>query len=334
MSRKTVFISGIPGQVGSALAELYLNKGWFVVGMKRRSSSHNTQRIDHLFDNPNLKLVYGDITDAPSTAKIVIDYKPDIFINTAAMSHVAVSFQIPSLAFSSAVGVVNCLEAIRQHSPTTKFIQMSSSEMFGNGSKPGELLNEESKIDPVSPYGVAKVSGHQMTLNYQQSYGLDCSSVACFNIESKKRGPTFVSAKICDSVGRIKMGLQDKLFLGNGSAIRNWNHVSDTCDALYKISQHNKPGFWVVGTDESYTVEYFAKSAFEMVGLDYKDYVVFDTPKYVRPLELNYLKADSSKIRAELEWSPKYRFEDILSEMVSASIEKAEQELYLKNRVK
>lgn len=329
---KTVFITGISGQVGSELAELYLSKGHKVVGMKRRSSSHNTERIDHLFDNQNLKLVYGDITDYASTAAILINHEPDILINTAAMSHVQVSFEVPNIAFSSAVGAVNCLEAIRLHSPKTKFIQMSSSEMFGNGTAIGGLMNEKSPLEPVSPYGVAKVAAHQMTLNYAASYGLDASSVANFNIESHKRGPTFVSQKITNAATRIALGLQDKLLLGNGKAIRNWNHVKDTCDALYRVSMHDKPGFWVVGTDESYTVEHFAKVAFEQVGLDYKKYTEFDVPQYVRPLELVYLKADATKIREELGWEPKRKFADIVKEMVSASYGRAEQELYLKEK--
>ena len=316
----TACITGCTGQIGSFLVDLLLSEGYKVYGLKRRSASLNTGRIDHAFDNPNLKLVYGDVTDYASIESFVSNAKPDIFINCAAQSHVKVSFDIPLITFdATGKSVVNCLEAIKTHSPSTKFITMSSSEMFGSSAPP---QNELTTFHPRSIYGVAKLAGYYATINYREAYGLHCSNAICFNTESPRRGETFVTRKITLGAARIKLGLQDKLYLGNMSAKRDWSHATDTSNAIYKIIQAPRPADYVIASGETHSVEEFAQKVFSKLDLDYKQYIEID-PKYYRPSEVDVLLGDASKIKKELGWTPKYTFDMLVDEMVEADMKLA-----------
>lgn len=328
---KSAVISGISGQAGSYLAELLLNEGYKVYGMKRRSSSLNTQRIDHIFDNKNLELFYGDLSDQSSIDNLIINTKPDLFFNMAAMSHVKVSFEIPTYTMDvTGTGVIRILESIRKNSPETHFLQASSSEMFGGMN---EKQNEDTKFYPRSPYAVAKAAAYYAVVNYREAYGIHASNAICFNYESPRRGETFVSRKITRAATRIKLGLQSKLYMGNVHAKRDWSHAKDTVDAMFKIATAPKASDYVVSSDENYTIEQFLIKAFSKLDLDYKEYLEFD-PKYLRPTEVDNLLGDSSKIRKELNWKPKYSFEDLVNEMIEHDLELAAQEQVLKMMVK
>jgi GDPmannose 4,6-dehydratase len=323
---KTVLISGCTGQVGSYVAELFLDKSFKVYGIKRRSSSHNTERLDHIFDNSNLKLVYGDTTDSLSISNIVSDIKPDIFINCAAQSHVKVSFELPLYtAQATGISVLNCLEAIRQYSPETKFITMSSSEMFGKTPPP---QNETTIFSPRSPYAVAKVFGYYATINYREAYNLHTSNIIAFNNESSRRGETFVTRKITRAATRIKLGLQKKLYLGNLDAKRDWSHSKDIANALYLIAMTDIPNDYVVASGEMHSVEDFARIVFEKLNMNYKDYIEFD-PRLLRPTEVDALCGDPTKIKTKLGWQPKYTFEMLIDEMIESDMELAKKEKIL-----
>lgn len=324
---KTACITGITGQIGSYLAELLLVKGYKVYGIKRRSSSFNTERLNHIFDNPNLKIDYGDITDYSSIANLVSSIKPDIFINCGAQSHVRVSFEIPCYTFdATGASVINCLEAIKIHSPTTKFITMSSSEMFGSTPPP---QNEQTLFHPRSIYAVAKLAGYYATINYREAYGMYCSNAICFNTESPRRGETFVTRKITRAATRIKCGLQDKLLLGNIDAKRDWSHALDTSDAILKIVMADKPDDYVIGSGTMYSVRDFVKIVFDKLELDYKKYIEID-PHYYRPSEVDALCADTTKLQTSLGWEPKHTFEQLIDEMLVSDMELAKQDRLLK----
>jgi GDPmannose 4,6-dehydratase len=323
MTQETYILTGITGQVGSYMAELLLQKGHKVYGVKRRTSLLNTARIDHIFNDKNLKLEYGDITDYATISNLVSKIKPDCFINCAAQSHVAVSFETPC-ATMEATGnsVLNCLEAIRTHSPETRFLTMSSSEMFGSTPPP---QNENTIFHPRSPYAVAKVAGYYATVNYREAYNLFASNIIAFNNESPRRGETFVSRKITMAATRIKLGLQDKLYLGNLNAKRDWSHSLSICDAMYLIINANKPNDYVASSDEMHSVEEFAEIVFTKLGLNYKDYVEH-SEKYMRPAEVDALMGDSSKIRKELGWKPRFTFDQLIDEMIESDMKLAKQE--------
>jgi GDPmannose 4,6-dehydratase len=324
---KTLCITGVNGQLGSYLTELFLSKGYKVYGLKRRSSTLNTQRIDHIYKDPHLdsklELVYGDLSDATSVIDFVLSIKPDIFINTSAQPHVRVSFDIPEYTMDiTGTGVIRCLEAIRKYSPNTRFVQCSSSEMFGSTPPP---QNEETKFRPRSPYGVAKVAGYYATINYREAYNLFASNAIMYNYESARRGETFVTRKITRAATRIKLGLQDKLYLGNLEARRDWGHAMDTANAVYLIATADRPDDYVISTGVQYSVRDFVNATFSRLNLDPNKYIEFDA-KYLRPSEVDSLQGDSTKIKKELGWEPKYSFEQLVDEMVSEDLKSAEEE--------
>ena len=326
---KTACITGITGQTGSYLAELLLQKGYQVYGLKRRSSSLNTDRIDHIYSNPNLKLVYGDLSDYSSLAGL-LKFKPDYFFNLGAQSHVKVSFDVPEYSFDvDATGVIRVLEAIRQHSPTTRFLQASSSEMFGSSPPPQK---EDTIFHPRSPYAVAKVAAYHAVVNYREAFDLFASNAISFNHESPRRGETFVTRKITQAATRIKLGLQDKLYLGNLEAKRDWSHAKDVASAMIKIIEADSPDDFVVASGEMHSVREFAEVVFDKLGLNWKDYVKVD-PIYFRPSEVDALCGDSTKLRTTLGWKPEYTFSSLVDEMISSDLENAQKEKILKDNV-
>jgi len=328
---KTVIVTGITGQTGSYLSELLLQKGFTVYGLKRRSSSFNTERIDHLMDDPKLKLVYGDLADYSSLVSLISDTKPDLFFNMGAMSHVRVSFDIPEYTMDvTGTGVIRCLEAIKKYSPQTRFLQASSSEMFGAAAPP---QNEETRFQPRSPYAIAKIAGYHSTINYRESYNLHASNSICFNHESKRRGETFVTRKISRAATRIKLGLQDTLYLGNLDALRDWGHAQDYAEAMYKIVMADQPDDYVISTGEMHSVKEFVEIVFSKLGLDWEKYVKIDE-KYFRPTEVDALCGDSSKIKSKLDWAPKHTFESLVDEMIQNDLKLAQQELLIKAELK
>ena len=326
MITKTALVSGCTGQVGSYICELLLQEDFRVYGIKRKSSSLNTERLNHIFNNPNLKLEYGDVMDYSSVSNIVSTVKPDIFINCAAQSHVRVSFDIPIYTFeATGSSVINCLEAIKTYSPNTKFITMSSSEMFGSTPPP---QNEQTPFHPRSIYAVAKLAGYYAVINYREAYKLHCSNAICFNTESPRRGETFVTRKITRAATRIKLGLQDKLYLGNLDAKRDWSHAKDTSKAIYKIITESEPDDFVIASGETHAIKEFAEIVFTKLGLNYKDYIEFDS-KYLRPTEVDALCGDPTKIKTKLGWQPEYSFEQLIDEMIESDMKLAMQEKLL-----
>lgn len=332
---KTACITGITGQTGSYICELLLEKGYKVYGLKRRSSSLNTERIDHLYQDPHtdpqLELVYGDLSDYSSLSSLIGDVKPDLFFNMAAQSHVRVSFDIPEYTMDiDATGVVRVLEAIRKNSPKTRFLTASSSEMFGATPPP---QNETTLFHPCSIYAVAKVAGYYATINYREAYNLHACNAISFNHESSRRGETFVTRKITLAAARIKLGLQDKLYLGNMDAKRDWSHASDVAKAMYKIITAPTADDYVVASGEMHSVREFAEKVFNKLGLNYQDYVEFDA-RYLRPSEVDALCGDSSKLRKNLDWAPEYNFDSLVDEMLEADMKLAHNEKVLKENSK
>lgn len=332
----TACITGITGQTGSYLCDLLLSKGYKVYGMKRRSSSINTERIDRVYIDPHidsskLEMVYGDLSDYSSLSSWIGDIKPDLFFNMAAQSHVRVSFDIPEYTMDiTGTGVIRTLEAIRKNSPKTKFLTASSSEMFGSTPPP---QNEQTPFHPRSIYGVAKVAGYYATINYREAYGLHACNAISFNHESPRRGETFVTRKITLGAARIKMGLQSKLYLGNLLAKRDWSHAADVAGAMYKIITAPEASDYVISSGEMHSVEEFAQMVFNKLDLDYNQYVKFD-PRYLRPSEVDALCGDSYKLKTFLDWQPKYNFEQLVDEMIASDIEIARKEKILKENVK
>lgn len=324
---KTACITGITGQTGSYLCDILLEKGYKVYGMKRRCSLLNTGRIDHILCDPhinsNLELIYGDLSDYASISNIVGDIKPDLFFNLGAQSHVRVSFDIPEYTMDVVgTGVIRILEAIKKNSPKTKFLTASSSEMFGSSPPP---QNELTIFQPKSPYAIAKIVGYYSTINYRESYGIHACSAISFNHESSRRGETFVTRKITRAATRIKLGLQDYLYLGNLDAKRDWSHASDVAHAMYKIINADQPEDYVIASGEMHSVKDFLELVFTKLNLNYKDYVKFD-PRYLRPSEVDALCGDASKLINKLGWKPVYKFEDIINEMITADMKLAEHE--------
>ncbi len=331
---KTACITGITGQVGSYLAEILLQKGYKVYGLKRRSSSFNTSRLDHLYQDPHintqLELVYGDLSDYSSMANLIVDIKPDLLFNLSAQSHVRVSFDIPEYTMDVVgTGVLRCLEAIRKHSPQTRFLTSSSSEMFGASPPP---QNENTLFRPRSPYAVAKVAGYYATINYREAYNLFACNSICFNMESPRRGETFVTRKITMAAARIKEGLQQKLYLGNLEAKRDWQHAKDGAMAMYQILTADTPDDYVSATGEMHSVKEFVELVFSKLDLNWEDYVEIDS-KYFRPTEVDALCGDSSKLRTTLGWKPEYTFDQLVEEMIQHDLKLARNEkLLLGNR--
>jgi GDPmannose 4,6-dehydratase len=323
MSKPRAFITGITGQDGSYLAELLLEKGYDVYGMTRRASTENVERIAHLTDR--LTLIQGDLLDPPSLDAALREAQPAEVYNLAAQSFVPTSWNQPVLtAEFTAVGVTRMLEAVRAVDPGIRFYQASSSEMFG---KVREVPQTElTPFHPRSPYGVAKVYGHHITVNYRESYDLFAASGILFNHESPRRGLEFVTRKISDGVARIKHGLSEELRLGNLEAKRDWGFAGDYVEAMWLMLQQDEPADYVIATGEEYSVKEFLDIAFERAGLDPERHVVQD-PQFMRPAEVDHLVGDASKARRELEWAPRTGFRELVELMVDADLERVSNEL-------
>jgi GDPmannose 4,6-dehydratase len=311
-------ITGITGQDGSYLAELLLSKGYEVVGVVRRTSHHSYERIEHLLDR--IQVVAADLLDQHSLTVVLQETRPDEVYNLAAQSYVPTSWTQPVLTGEfTALGVTRILEAIRLVHPSAKFYQASSSEMFGRVSETPQ--RETTSFYPRSPYGVAKVYGHWITVNYRESYGLFAVSGILFNHESPRRGIEFVTRKVSDGVARIKLGLAQEIRLGNLDARRDWGYAGDYVDAMWRMLQRPEPQDYVVGTGTTHSVRELVEAAFGHVGLDWQRHVVTD-PRYVRPAEVDLLQADPSKARRELGWSPTVSFRELVGMMVDADLER------------
>jgi GDPmannose 4,6-dehydratase len=321
---KKALITGITGQDGSYLAELLLSKGYDVHGIIRRSSSFNTERIDNIYADKNLKLHYGDLSDTSSLCKLLDKVVPDEIYNIGAQSHVKVSFNIPEYTGDvTGLGTIRLLDAMVQTCPEAKFYQASSSEMFG---KVQEIPQKETTpFYPRSPYGVAKVYSYWATVNYRESYNLFACNGILFNHESPRRGETFVTRKITRAVARIKYGLQDKLYLGNLDAKRDWGYAPDYVEAMWLMLQQDKPDDYVVATGETHTVQEFLDVAFARAGLDPKKHVAFDE-RYLRPAEVDLLIGDASKAKKKLGWEPKIKFNELVNIMVDADLKLLQEE--------
>jgi len=314
---KTAFITGIGGQDGSYLAEYLVELGYKVYGIVRRHSTAETQesRIDHLINNGKVNTYYGDLLDQGGIERLLDTIQPDEIYNLAAQSHVRISFDIPQFTVqTNSMGVLNILEAYRRACPGAKFYQASSSEMFGLSVEDDNFQRETTIMNPVSPYGCSKVFGYNIVRNYRRAYNLHATNGILFNHESPRRGSNFVTNKVCKAAARIKLGLQDKLELGNMDSYRDWGHSYDYVRAMHLMLQHDKPGDWIVSTMETHSVREMCDVVFNHLGLNYKDYVV-QNPKFLRPEELPYLKGDSTKIRTELGWKPTYNFKEMMEEM-------------------
>ena len=328
---KKAFITGITGQDGYYLSKFLLKNNYQVHGTIRRASSFNTGRIDGLISeygkDERLKLYYSDLLDPSSLSVLINSIEPDELYNLAAQSHVAVSFKNPMYSIQSGtIGPVSLLEAVKNSDKKIKFYQASSSEMYGGEGE--SFLNEDSKFNPKSPYAAAKLFAYNMTKIYRESYDLHCVNGVLFNHESPLRGETFVTRKITRAVGRISKGLQSKLTLGNLDASRDWGFAGDYVEGMWKMLNHNVPEDWVLATGETHTVRDFAEKAFEIVGLDYKDYVI-TSDAYFRPNEVEHLLGDSSKAKKELNWEPKTSFDDLVKLMVDSDLNHAESEKVL-----
>ena len=341
MKKKIALIFGVTGQDGSYLAELLIKKGYFVHGVKRRSSSFNTGRIDHIYQEPfenkrNFFLHYGDITDAISVSSLIKKIKPTEIYNLAAQSHVSVSFEVPEYtANADAVGALRILEAIKFHGfeKKTKFYQAGTSEMFG---KVREIpQNEKTPFYPRSPYGVAKVYAHWITVNYREAYNIFACNGILFNHESPVRGETFVTRKIVNGLCKIKLGLQKKLYLGNLNAKRDWGHAKDFVEAMWKMMQKKKPSDYVIATGKQHSVKEFVDMVLKELGIKFfwrgkginsKCYIkngkciIQCDKKYFRPLEVDTLLGDYSKAKKELNWKPKTNLKKLVKEMVNTEL--------------
>ncbi|QDU32283.1 GDP-mannose 4,6-dehydratase [Poriferisphaera corsica] len=332
-SRNCALITGITGQDGSYLAELLLEKGYEVHGLIRRSSTFSTERIDHIYADPHesgvrLHLHYADLTDGAGLSRVIREVKPTEVYNLGAQSHVRVSFDQPVYtADAVGVGALNLLEAIRDYQDLSgekvRYYQASSSEMFG---KVAEVPQKETTpFHPRSPYGVAKVYAHWITVNYRESYDMHASCGILFNHESPRRGETFVTRKITRAVGRIKCGLQDKLYLGNIDALRDWGFAGDYVEMMWRMLQQDTPDDYVVATGEMYSVRQFCEKAFSRVGLNYEDYVEVD-PRYYRPAEVEQLLGDPAKAKKQLDWVPQTSFDELVNMMVDNDLDLAKRE--------
>jgi len=339
---KKALITGITGQDGSYLAEILIEKGYEVHGVVRRSSSFNTARIDHLFNNKDLSnsvffLHHGDITDTSNMNRLLEKIKPDEIYNLAAQSHVKVSFEIPEYtAEVDAMGTLRLLDAIKDTGINTKFYQASTSELFGKAQETPQ--NEKTPFYPRSPYGVAKIYGYWIVVNYREAYNLFACNGILFNHESPRRGETFVSRKITIAAAKIKLGQQDKLLLGNLDAKRDWGYAPEYCEGMWRMLQHKTPEDFVLATGETHTVREFSNLTFKLLGIDIvwtgkdadekgidkatKKVVIEIDPKYYRPTEVELLIGDASKANKMLGWAPKTKFEELVSIMVKADYDK------------
>jgi len=333
---KRALITGVTGQDGSYLTEFLLAKGYEVHGMLRRASLFNTDRIDHLYHDPHVRgasltLHYGDLADGTALRRVIEKVEPDEVYNLGAQSHVRVSFEVPEYtADVDALGTLRLLETIRDYAAhggkKVRYYQAGSSEMFGAAKPP---QSEATPFYPRSPYAVSKVAAHWYGVNYREAYGLFICNGILFNHESPRRGETFVTRKVTRAVGRIKEGLQDKLFLGNLDAKRDWGFAGDYVEAMWAMLQQDKPDDYVIATGESYSVAEMVEVAFAEVGLDWKKHVEFD-PRYLRPTEVDFLQGDPTKARTKLGWKPRMGFKELIKAMVAHDLDLARQERTLK----
>ena len=328
---KRALITGITGQSGSYLAEFLLEKGYEVHGIIRRASSFNTQRIDHIYKDPHekpaLQLHFGDLSDANGLSQILNQVKPDEVYNLAAQSHVRVSFDQPIYTSDvTAIGTMRLLEAIRNYRDAgnnVRYYQASSSEMYG---KVFEVPQTEmTPFYPRSPYAASKVYAHWMTVNYREAYDLHASCGILFNHESPRRGATFVTRKITRAASRIKLGMQDKVYLGNLDAKRDWGYAADYVEAMWLMLQQDEPDDYVIATNETHTVAEFCERVFSYLGMDYMDFVEIDS-RYFRPTEVDLLLGDYDKARRQLGWKPKVKFDELVKMMTESDLELAKQE--------
>jgi GDPmannose 4,6-dehydratase len=330
---KKALITGITGQDGSYLAELLLEKGYQLWGILRRSSSFHTGRIDHLYkdphEQPQLKLIYGDLTDGSNLSTIINKIKPDEVYNLGAQSHVRVSFDMPIYtADTDALGTLRLLEAIRSSDKPAKFYQASSSEMYGKAIEIPQT--EQTPFYPRSPYGCAKVYSFWQTVNYREAYDLFACNGILFNHESPRRGETFVTRKITRAATRIKLGLQDKLYLGNLDAKRDWGFAGDYVEAMWLMLQQDKSDDYVVATGETHSVKEFVTEVFSYLDMDWQKYVEIDQ-RYFRPSEVDYLQGDAGKAKNVLKWEPKVTFKELAKIMTDADMKIAENEKIIKD---
>jgi len=322
---KTALVTGITGQDGSYLAELLLEKNYKVIGMKRRTSLLATDRIDHLLSHPNFQLVYGSMNDPGAFYRLFANQRFDEVYNLAAQSHVRVSFDVPEETVDTvAMGPLRLLECIRTIQPGCRFYQASSSEMFGDN--PDHPQNEETRLMPASPYACAKVFAHGLVRNYREGYGIHASSGILFNHESPRRGETFVTRKITLAAARIKLGLQDKIALGNLDALRDWGYAKDYVEAMWLMLQQDKPDDYVIATGETHTVREFLNEVFDIAGLDVDKHLIIDE-RLKRPHEVPWLEGDYKKAREHLKWSPKTTFKDLAKLMYEADLKMLSEKL-------
>ena len=332
MNMKRAFITGITGQDGSYLAELLLDKGYEVHGVIRRSSSFNTERIDHLYQDPHIMgvrlfLHYGDLSDSVRLTKLLYELRPDEVYHLGAQSHVRVSFDIPEYTGDvTGLGTVRILDAIREAGiqKQVRFYQASSSELYGQVAETPQT--ERTPFHPRSPYGVAKLYAFWITVNYREAYGLHASNGILFNHESPRRGPTFVTRKITQAAARIKLGIQDKLFLGNLEARRDWGFAGDYVEAMWRMLQQERPDDYVIATGETHSVQEFCEEAFGLLDLDWRQFVRHD-PRYERPSEVDLLQGDPAQARQVLGWQPRVTFRALVRMMVEADLRLARREL-------
>ncbi|MGD2124204.1 MAG: GDP-mannose 4,6-dehydratase [Gemmatimonadota bacterium] len=328
---KRALITGITGQDGSYLTELLLEKGYEVHGIVRRSSSFNTDRIDHLYQDPHeegvrLFLHYGDLTDGSTLSRLLREIRPREIYNLGAQSHVRVSFDMPEFTVDTvAMGTVRLLEAVREARLSPRFYQAGSSEMFGAADECPQ--SEATRFYPRSPYACAKAFSYHIIRNYREAHGLFACTGILFNHESPRRGETFVTRKITRSATRIKMGLQEKLYLGNLDARRDWGYAPEYMDAAWRMLQRPKPEDFVIATGEDHSVREFLDQAFSLLNLDWEEYVEVD-PTYYRPTEVDSLRGDASKARKELGWEPRVGFKELVRIMVEADLELAQREAH------
>jgi len=334
---KTALITGITGQDGSYLAELLLDKGYQVHGLVRRSSTFSTERIDHIYqdvhDQPKLLLHYGDLTDGQALSNVVLEIEPDEIYNLGAQSHVRVSFDQPNYTLQTVgAGALNVLEAARllNAKKQVRVYQASSSEMYGDVMAVPQ--SETTPFNPQSPYACAKVYAFHQTVNYRRSYGMFASNGILFNHESERRGETFVTRKITRAAARIKVGLQEKLYLGNMDAKRDWGYAKDYVEGMWRILQHDEPDDFVLATGRTETVRDFAKLVFAQLDLDYQDYVEID-PRYFRPAEVDLLLGDPSKAKEKLGWEASTDLEQLARIMTEHDLEIAKREAHAKSFV-
>lgn len=324
---KRALITGVTGQDGSYLAELLLAQGYEVHGLKRRSSSFNTERVDHIYEDRHeegsrFHLHYGDLSDTGSLWRLLWEVQPEEVYNLAAQSHVRVSFDVPeSTGDITAMGALRVLEGIRKTGVKARFYQASSSEMYGSTPPP---QSEETRFHPRSPYGCAKLFAHSMTVNYRESYGMYACGGILFNHESPRRGETFVTRKVCRAAAHVKFGLQEKLYMGNLEARRDWGYAPEYVEAMWRMMQGERAIDYVIGTGEMHSVGELVEVAFARVGLDWRDHVAHDA-RYERPAEVDALRADAGKARRELGWEARTGFKELVELMVDAEVERLEE---------